>query len=125
MPFRGDKYVTPLYDAGGPGRPIQGGTGVWLSVGYRRFLVTAAHVVDERFLWFPMERGYKRLESPGVITNVPDGGRKTDRTDLAIFHLNEADIGAMNPFFQFVSEDMLEVELQLGAGERYEVCGYP
>jgi hypothetical protein len=56
--FRGDKYVTPLYRLDRNGTPEQGASGVWVSIGTERFLFTAAHAIDDGFVWFPMEVGF-------------------------------------------------------------------
>lgn len=123
--FPRDKYVTPLYRMCASNVPELGGTGTWLQVAEEKFLVTAAHVIDEGFIWFPMSKGFKRLASPGVITNPHTGCRDKDRGDFAIFHLLPEDIAAKHPFHEFVRMSDIDVNLNYRIRDKYEFVGFP
>jgi hypothetical protein len=123
--FRGDKYVTPLFRIGPEDIPEQGATGVWLSINNVSFLVTAAHAIDDGFVWFPMERGFKRLESPAVATTAPNGDRAQDSIDLAIVQLEQNDVKSRHPFYASVEMSMVEASLNYRHKDLYEFTGYP
>lgn len=123
--FRGDKYVTPLYRILERDVPDAGGTGTWLQIGDEKFLVTAAHVIDNGFIWFPRKNGFKRLNSPGVMTNSRTKSRDDDRGDFAIFHLQPEDINAMHPFHNFIQMSDVDVNLNYRFREPYEFIGFP
>ena len=124
--FRGDQFVTPLYLIQSPGAVPKGvGTGIWLKVGDEKFLITAAHVVDEGLLWFPMEKGFKSINSPCVVTSPTSEARSQDRVDLAVFHLVAEDVESKHPFHQFVQLSDVDVDLNYKRGDRYEFTGFP
>jgi hypothetical protein len=123
--FPGDKFVTPLYRMKVGNEPELGASGVWLAVGNRRFLVTAAHVVDEKFIWFPMQQGFRKLPDFAVISNPPRGNRNADKMDVAIFPLTTDEIAAMHPYHQFVGVTDIDVNLNYVLGDRFEFTGFP
>lgn len=123
--FRGDKYVAPLYRLHDDGTPELGASAVWVSIGDQKFLVTAAHAIDEGFIWFPAERGFRRLNSPGVMTTPPQNGRDGDRGDFAMFHLSAEDQTSKHPFYEYVDVCMIDVNLNYRFRDRYEFTGYP
>lgn len=123
--FRGDYYITPMYALDSAGVPEAGGTSTLLQVGTEKFLVTAAHVIDEGFLWFPIDGGFRRLNSAGVITNSPTELRRDDHGDLAFFHLTPEDVGFLHPFFRFVQMSDVDVNLSYKFRDRYEFTGFP
>ncbi|MDB6032057.1 MAG: hypothetical protein JWM16_2395 [Verrucomicrobiales bacterium] len=123
--FRGDRFITPLYRMQPGDVPEGGGTGIWLQVENEKFLVTAAHVIEDGFIWFPMNKGFKRLNSPGVITNSPTGSRNDDRGDFAGFHLAPEDTNAKHPFHEFVQMSEVDVNLNYQFRDRYEFTGFP
>lgn len=122
--FNPAPYITPLYVVQG-GIPEPGGTGIWLQVGPEKFLVTAAHVIDEGFVWFPREQGFKRISSRGGISNSPTVSRRDDRVDFAVFHLNEEDLSSKHPYHQFVQISNVEVDLNYRTGDPYQFTGFP
>src|SRR5262245_9510017 len=100
--FRGDYYTIPMYAMGAGERPEAGGSATLLQVGLQKFLVTAAHVIRREFIWFPIDGGFRRLNSPGVITNSPGESLRDDHGDLAIFQLTAEDLSFLHPFFRFI-----------------------
>lgn len=123
--FRGDEFVTPLYNILPGEIPELGGTGTWLQVGFEKFLITAAHVIDTGFVWFPMVHGFRRLSSPGVRTSIPANGNVSDKADFAIFHLNVGDAAVRHPYHRYIQMDEVEVDLAYQQGTGFEFTGFP
>jgi len=123
--FDGEKYVTPLYRMDKDGVPELGASGVWLAVGHRRFLLTAAHAIDDGFRWFPQQQGFRKLPDFVFLSTAPQGNRNLDNIDVAIVPLGAVEIAAMHPKHQFVTLAEVAVNLDHHLGDRYEFTGFP
>jgi len=105
------KAVTSIYRddprAEREGRPEHIGSGVFLKRGNGRFLVTAAHVLDDRKmsrLYFPAGKRLREIEGNAISTSAPKGKRKNDRYDFAVVELDAAVVAALGNI-RYVSED--------------------
>jgi hypothetical protein len=83
-----EKYrqaVLPIYGTK-RGTPAHIGTCFFLRVDTQRYVVTAAHVVDESensTLYIPLGRRLLAIDGMFACTNVPVGGREADHFDFA------------------------------------------
>lgn len=120
-----NRFITPLYRRASGKRPEQGATATWLAVGRFRFVVTAAHSVDEGYVWFPMQKGLRLLPENYWVSSPPNEDRKLDRADVALFPLRPVEIENKHPAVEFISLDQVDVNLNHKMGDRFEFTGYP
>ena len=79
------RAVQPIYGTKA-GVPAHVGTCFFLKVGVERYVVTAAHVVDESensTLYLPLGRRLVAIGGTFACTNIPIGGRDADHFDFA------------------------------------------
>jgi hypothetical protein len=117
-----------------PGRESHFGSGVLLTVGNVRFLLTAAHVADEFFQTYKkiffgtpttddlLPVGFERwvLSKPGS-----DPNRDDDRVDTAVLELQPSIAEKLASFMRFLTLNDLELDPDKLVGGVYLVNGYP
>ena len=86
------RFICPIYRVDSAGNPEQFGTGIYLSVDAERFLLTAAHVLDnnaESTLYIPSTKIGKlvELEGPSFRSISDDELRANDHTDVGVIRL--------------------------------------
>jgi len=123
-----------IYGADARARPYILGTGIPLELAGRRFVVTAAHVMDD----------VQRLKhgvylSPGMAggllvdldgcrvnkTQMPKGGRKKDSFDICLIGLTDQVIASIGPGVEFVTDEMIDYEEPRQDGAYYFFIGFP
>jgi hypothetical protein len=93
------KSVRAIYGSTEHGRPVHIGSSVAIIYKEEKYLITAAHVLDENkltTLYVSGESHLTLIEATAFVTSAPEGNRDDDIIDFAIIHLNEklqSDIG--------------------------------
>lgn len=121
------RSVYPIYRADRNGRPTLFGTCFGLDLDGRRYLVTAAHVVDD----IAKDGGYvvgdaKLIPLLGdfYCTRSPEGGRDGDHFDFAWKELSSDEVGALR-WDKYVDESEFCENRAPSVGRVYLALGYP
>jgi hypothetical protein len=119
--------VQPIYRADRNGRPTLFGTGFCLALGGRKYLVTAAHVVDDIL----KDGGYVLGDGEFVpllgdfyCTEAPKGDRDCDYLDFAWKCLSDDDVATLGWSVFFYEKDLCENRAPT-VGRVYLALGYP
>lgn len=117
------KSVRPIYGVNPRGIPELIGSGVLFDIGGKRYVITAAHVIDEAQQWgFQLGVGNKLVPINGefTLTEAPYGNRDLDSWDFAWHRLSNtiADSG------DFISEQRI-ARVDNGKHRLYLMLGYP
>lgn len=119
--------VRPLFRQDDGQAPVLIGCGVLLAVGPVRFILTAAHVIDEfqsadLLIGGPSEllpaEGIARRNDP-----APGKTRKEDATDAAVFEIKAGTLSELDG--RFLSPSELSPDANPVEGRQYLVLGYP
>ena len=119
--------VHPLYLVDRNGRPAHCGTCFGLEIQGVKYLVSAAHVVDDILLKGGYVAGNGRLEAlegDFFLTKPPDGNRESDRYDFAWKRLTDADLRILG-WTEFVNERDLCENRTHTVGRAYLAVGFP
>lgn len=123
------RSIAQVLKATDRGTPDPVGSGVLLAVGERRFLLTAAHVLDHHdhsTLYLAVDGG-KTVEVGGrsISSGVPSSGRRSeDGIDVGVVELNAEARGALPPE-AFLSPLALDINEVADPKALYVVMGYP
>lgn len=121
--------VCPIFLSESKGCTVCLGTGVLLQLQSKPFLLTAAHVTDQRCLG--------RLSIPGRAGDVglsgyysgmrlpPSGDRTDDRYDIAYVRLEEKTVQMLHPALSFLTWEDVDVFDTSVEGDAYSFIGYP
>jgi hypothetical protein len=109
--------------------PDQIGTGIYLVMGGKAYILTAAHVVDHRAtgsLYVPSKSGLVGLNG-GVGGNaVPaNSTRQEDKIDVAYIRLNDDIHAELHPTFKPLQREHIDLEGYVPPGTPCSVGGYP
>lgn len=105
----------------------QHGTGVFIKIGTKYFLFSAAHVFDDfEELFIPIEQG-KTLIKPGgnIIKNNPKNDRNSDELDVAILILDNQSVKDLSIDYSFLESSNIEINHSSIDFMSYIVFGYP
>lgn len=105
----------------------QHGTGVFVKIGMKYFLFSAAHVFDDfEKLFIPIGEG-KTLIKPGghIIKNNPKGDRKCDELDVAILILDNQSVKGLSADYSFLESSNIMINHSSVDFMSYIVFGYP
>lgn len=105
----------------------QHGTGVFVKIGLKYFLFSAAHVFDDfEKLFIPIEKG-KTLIKPGghIIKNNPKTDRKSDELDVAILMLDNQSVKDLSTDYSFLESSNIMINHSSVDFMSYIVFGYP
>jgi len=108
--------------------PEQFGSGVFLQVGGAHFLLTAAHVTDERHatrLLVPSKTGFINLFGLFIETNAKNRSRNDDKLDVAVVRLTDDFVSRLHDDFLFLEHADCDLEETTTAGDAYTVIGWP
>jgi hypothetical protein len=118
--------VRPLYHVAGSSSPELIGCGVLLAIDEWRFILTAAHVMDEfdgRNLYLGATDTLVGVEGVAHRSEPPTGkSRDFDKTDAAVFQITSTIPEALNP--HFLAVEALGVDAEPTDGRKYLVLGY-
>lgn len=93
------KSVRAIYGSTEHGSPVHIGSSVAIIYKEEKYLITAAHVLDENkltALYVSGESHLTLIEATAFVTSAPEGNRDDDIIDFAIIHIDEklqSDIG--------------------------------
>lgn len=96
--------------------------------GCERFLVTAAHVLDENkitTLYLPGDSELVVVSGHARQSRAPNGDRGLDRFDTAYIHLSEEIVSRISRVFWFLPTQMVDVNDISVPGKHYQFSGYP
>ena len=105
----------------------QHGTGIFVKIGSKYFLFTAAHVLDDiEKIFIPKDSG-KTLLKPGgqIIKNMINGDRENDDLDVGILVLDNNTVRDLHEDYFFLNENQIELNHIPIDFHSYIVFGYP
>lgn len=103
------------------------GTGIFLQIQGRFFLVSASHVLDDfEDLVLPLENG-ENLFKPGGVTYINEfsGNRDDDPIDIGFLELDEESVEKIKISYRFLGEDDLAINHKFENQPYYTFLGYP
>jgi len=103
------------------------GSGVFIKVDNYYFLITAAHVTDDREydLKVPVANGKAIIIQGELNTNTINGLRKDDKVDICIYKLNEHTLSLLDNYYNFLEKEDLGINHNLNYLDMYLTFGYP
>ena len=109
------------------GNPHPYGSGVFIIIDNEKFLLTAAHVTDEKENDIYVGIGTNTLLKLGgdLIRNIPSGSRKDDRVDISILKLNNETIEKLGNNYQFIEQNELGINHEFKLLPMYQSVGFP
>ena len=129
--FESINAISPIYAASDRERPNLIGTGTLLDFGQARFLVTAAHVLDEYkqnqvALYIATAGPLLELPQPFHTTVVPPSGKRDDdRLDFAFVRLPDSLADAVAKGRFFLPFSLIDANDRLKPRARYMFTGFP
>lgn len=107
--------------------PVPYGSGVFIEVDNVRFLITAAHVVENRETEIHVGIGrHELLRLGGEYTiNSVSGDRENDRIDIAILKLNQETIEKLGSNYIFLKQTELVINHEFQLFPMYTSVGFP
>jgi len=121
---RVEAATVPIYVSSRPVEHV--GSGVLLKLGEERFLLTAAHVADNRDrgdLYLGGEQTPVRITGTVTSSKTPDGNRDSDKVDAAVIHLSRETVAHMEDAL-FLTAGELDVA-EPRHDDFFLVAGYP
>jgi hypothetical protein len=119
------RSIKPIYGSSTSGFPIHVGTCLLLQIEMRKYILTAAHVIDWNeysSLYVGGETELILIEGDFYRTQKPDGDRKKDHFDFAWLKLNEKFVAKMG-YVNFVDETQLFFNNVATEGNLYLALG--
>lgn len=119
--------VRPIYGASINGNPIHIGSCLLLQVDGNKYIVTAAHIIDENktsSLYIGGKHELVLIEGDFLCTSRPDGDRSKDHYDFALMKLN-SDLVKKIGYKHYCSENELVTTYLNPKGRCYLALGYP
>lgn len=119
--------VVPIVGESSNGQPYPVGSGVLLEFGNARWLVSAAHVLDEadhNTIYIPGKSGPIPLEGDFMKSKAPDAGRYDDLIDLGFLNMDKIGASISNDY-KFLPEWMISVDHATESGRNYLFLGFP
>lgn len=120
--------IRPIYGTDKRGTPNQIGTCTFISLDNHKFLLTAAHIIDENKntpLYVTGNNSkFLGIEGKFKITESNMRDRGDDKYDFALMELNEGDITKLGDI-HFISEDEMSLDDEYKSGKMYLTIGYP
>jgi len=120
--------IIPIIGSDEDGEPCPVGSGILFGVGNERFLITAAHVLDENkltTLYLPGESELVELAGPGRQSTPPKNNRLLDHLDAAYLHLSSDIVCRINKIYWFLPPQLVDMDDASVAGDHYMFTGYP
>ncbi|WP_155806675.1 trypsin-like serine protease [Mariprofundus ferrooxydans] len=105
------KSVRSIYGSTKYGKPSHIGSGVLISYGSNKILLTAAHVMDHNeltTLYISGERSLVSLTGHCSLTVAPNGNRRMDKLDFALLLLSDETIQKMGQV-EYLDEHQFQV----------------
>lgn len=109
--------------------PEHFGSGVLIKVGHAHFLLTVAHVTDERqanILLIPSKTGFVNLFGLFLETKLPSSGsRNDDRSDVAVVRLPEEPVDRLHEHLIFLDHDDYDLADSTAPKDAYTIVRFP
>ncbi|MCI0542024.1 MAG: hypothetical protein L0Z50_43060 [Verrucomicrobiales bacterium] len=123
------KSILPIFHAASPRRPDVFGTGTLIKIGTHPYLLTAAHVLDEKLnreIYVPLKGRLTELRGRYLCSARRRSlERSDDLSDICVIQLPTDLAGELESRFQFVPSNLLDPnEAPTERGE-YEFTGFP
>jgi len=109
------------------GKPHPEGSGVFLKIGNEKFLLTAAHVIEnqENDIYVGIDK-HNLVKLGGELTiNSISGSRKKDKLDLAIMKLSTETINKLGDVYEFLDESEIGINHNFKDLPMYQSVGFP
>jgi hypothetical protein len=105
----------------------QFGSGTLIRIADVHFLLTAAHVTDEKLpLLLPAKQGFTELYGSFAGSSLPDSGsRKEDQYDIAYVRMDTELVARLHDDFLFLNERDCDTFDEAVAREAYTIIGWP
>jgi hypothetical protein len=105
----------------------QFGSGTLIRMANTHFLLTAAHVTDEKLpLMVPAKKGFTELFGPFAGSRLPESGsRKDDRYDIAYVRVESDLVSELHDDFVFLNERDCDTFDEAAAKDAYTIIGWP
>jgi hypothetical protein len=111
------------------GNPHPYATGIFLTIDNNYFLITAAHVIENREEDIFVGYGNNNVVKLGgelIMNSLPDGlERDDDKIDIAIFRLNEETVGYVSKQYEFITYSDIQVNHEIKELPLYSAIGFP
>ena len=119
--------VRPIYGSNEQNKPYHIGSCVLIAVGAKKYLVTAAHVIDHNdrsTLYVAGTTNLVKIEAECIISKSIDGSRKNDKFDFAVMSLSDQVVQELGTGTKFLKESdiLLATPKQRSL---YLALGYP
>lgn len=124
------RYIFPTIKPDKRDRPIVDGTGILLAVDRYKFVVTAAHVLDQDddgTIYLPDGVILGPASTSVVKTSIPAGGhREDDRVDVAVFRITDEQFaGLVAKGRAAIQVSMIGFGDGIEPGKKYVFTGFP
>jgi hypothetical protein len=119
--------VVPIFGESQQGEPCPVGSGVLVAAAGRKWIVTAAHVLDEAEfgnLYLGGKRDLLILEGEFFRSSPPPTGRIDDLIDMGYICVDSLS-DALSKDFGFLPESLIETTHETEEGKNYLFTGYP
>lgn len=120
--------IVPILGSTEHGEPRAVGSGILFGAGDERFLITAAHVLDENkttTLYLPGNSELVELSGPSRQSRAPENNRDLDRIDTAYIHLSGDIVSRINQVYWFLPPQLVDMSDVSMAKKYYMFTGYP
>jgi hypothetical protein len=120
--------IIPILGSTEQGQPCPVGSGILLGVGKERFLITAAHVLDENkitTLYLPGNAELIELSGQSRQSKPPENNRDLDTLDTAYIHLSGDIVSRINQGYWFLPPQLVDINDISTLGKHYMFTGYP
>lgn len=125
-------YTIPIYKMESD-VPCLEGSGLLICIGIRKFIVTAAHVIDLLITQpdsvafaIPVDKSFMKISGFVYSSIPPDGDRTKDILDIAIISIDdEYEIPLRKAGFDFLTIGQIGLEHQIVMDTHYFLLGYP
>lgn len=109
------------------GNPHPHGSGVFIEINNLKFLITAAHVVDDKEdeIYVGVDT-HELVKLGGELTkNIAVGQRDNDKIDISILKLNQKTIEKLGNKYDFIKQGELGINHEFKSLPMYTSVGFP
>jgi len=120
--------IIPILGSTERGKPRSIGSGILFGVGHERFLITAAHVLDENkitALYLPGNSELVELAGQSRVSKPPQNKRELDHLDTAFVRLSGEIVSRLNSVYWFLPPQLADMNDVSIPGKHYMFTGYP
>lgn len=109
------------------GNPHPHGSGVFIEIYGSKFLITAAHVVDDKEdeIYVGIDTHELLMLGGDLTKNIAPGHRDDDKIDISILKLNQETIDKLGGKYQFINQNELGINHEQKLLPMYTSVGFP